>query len=68
MDNIKLLGRAGSEKKGLHAAAPFLELVLRIRGNKPFIPKGIHRFHSFEESAQWSIQMMAGQPNPDRRH
>jgi hypothetical protein len=68
MDSIKIIGRKEQKQKGLQSAAPFLELVLRIRGNKPFIPKGIHRFHSFEESAQWSIQMMAGQPNPDRRH
>jgi hypothetical protein len=67
MERIKIIGRKGGERKGLKAAAPFLELVVRLRGNKPFIPKGIHRFKSFEESAQWSIQMMARRPNQDCR-
>jgi hypothetical protein len=52
MGRIKIIGRNGEERKGLKAAAPFLELVARLRGNKPFIRKGIHRFKSFEESTQ----------------
>jgi hypothetical protein len=59
MKRIKIIGRKKGERKGLKTAAPFLELIVQLRGNKPFIPKGIHRFKSFEESSRWSIQMMA---------
>jgi len=55
---MKRLGRAGNQK-GLPAANNLLKLVIGLRGKCPFIPKGVHRFKSFEESNQWSIQMMA---------
>jgi len=49
------------------AAAPLLELVLELRQGKPFIPGGVHRFRSFEESQAWSIRMMARRPKRDRQ-
>lgn len=63
---MKVIGsrRPGS---GLVKAAPFLELIVTLRGAKPFIPRGVHRFASFKESQSWSIKMMARQPNPGRR-
>ncbi len=64
---MKILGRRRPSTGGLTAAAPFLDLVLRLRGAKPFIPKGLHRFKSFEESEEWSMAMMARPPKPGRR-
>jgi hypothetical protein len=61
---MKVLGRRRSRRGGMIAAAPFLELVIRLRGEKPFIPRGIHRFRTFEESEEWSTRMMA---RPSRR-
>lgn len=55
---MKLVGRKGRPKRGLLAAAGFLELVVAVRGNKPFIPKGVHRFRSFEEADAWNLRMM----------
>jgi hypothetical protein len=43
---------------GLAAAAGLLELSLRLRGDKLFIPKGVHRFASFEESDAWLLKML----------
>ncbi len=63
---IKVVGRRSPSRGGLVAAAPFLELVIRLRANKPFIPKGVHRFKSFEESDAWSMKMMARSPKHDR--
>jgi hypothetical protein len=40
------------------AAAGLLDLALRLRGDKPFIPKGVHRFATFEESDAWSMTML----------
>ena len=63
---IKTIGRRRRSRGGLVAAAPLLDLVIDLRRGRPFIPKGVHRFHTFEESAAWSLQMMA-RPKPDRR-
>jgi hypothetical protein len=65
--SMKVLGRRRPSRGGLVAAAPFLDLVIRLRSGRPFIPKGIHRFRSFEESAAWSMQMMTARSNPGRR-
>ena len=35
---MKIVGRKGRPKGGLEAAADFLQLVIALRGNRPFIP------------------------------
>jgi len=67
MDSIKILGHRRKGRADLRSSDGFLRLVLRLRGDKPFIPKGIHRFTSFEESFQWSIRMMGRSSNQGRR-
>jgi hypothetical protein len=62
--SMKVLGRRRPSRGGLVAAAPFLDLVIRLRSGRPFIPKGFHRFRSVEESAAWSMQMMTARSNP----
>ena len=64
---IKILGRRTAHETGLPAAAKFLDMVIALRGDKPFIPRGVHRFSSFEESQAWSIRMMARRRNRGRR-
>ena len=66
-ESIKILGRRTANETGLPAAAKFLDMVIALRGDKPFIPRGVHRFSSFEESQAWSIRMMARRRNLDRR-
>ena len=62
---MKIVGRRQPSRGGLVAAAPLLDLVIELRGDRPFIPTGVHRFHTFEESAAWSLQMMArSKPDP----
>jgi len=29
-----------------------------LRGSRPFIPKGVHRFKTFEEADAWTLQMI----------
>ena len=55
---MKVVGRQGRARGGLIAVAGFLELVVALRGKKPFIPKGVHRFKSFEEAHAWNLRMM----------
>lgn len=62
--SVKVLGRRTRSRGGILAAAPFLDLVIYLRRNRPFIPRGVHRFQSFEESAAWSIRMMARSRKP----
>jgi hypothetical protein len=62
---MKTVGRRQPSRGGLVAAAPLLDLVIDLRRGRPFIPKGVHRFQSFEESAAWSLEMMArSKPGP----
>ena len=42
-------------------------MVIALRGDKPFIPKGVHRFSGFEESQAWSIRMTGRRRGPGRR-
>ena len=64
-ESMKVIGRRVSRKNGIQSAEAFLDMVIALRGDKPFIPKGVHRFSEFEESQEWSIRMM-GRRNPDR--
>ena len=66
-ETVKILGRRTAHETGLPAAAKFLDMIIELRGDKPFIPRGVHRFSTFEESQAWSIRMMARRRNPDRR-
>jgi hypothetical protein len=53
----KVVGRR-QWRGGLAAAAGLLDLALRLRGDKPFVPKGVHRFASFEESDAWCLTIL----------
>ena len=44
--------------KGLEAADKLLKLAIELRGDKPFIPKGLYKFKTFEEAQAWSLKMM----------
>ena len=61
---MKVVGRR-RWAPGLVASAPLLKLALQLRGRKPFLPKGVHRFRSFEESEEWTLRMLARLPKPD---
>ncbi len=60
----KVVGkRSFSRGSGVEANDGFFRLVSSLRGNKPFIPKGVYRFKSFQESDTWLIRMMARTSN-----
>ncbi len=63
---MKVVGRR-RWAQGLAASAPLLRLVLDLRGDKPFLPRGVHRFRSFEESEAWTLRMLARLPKPGPR-
>ncbi len=63
---MKVVGRR-RWARGLAAAGGLLDLALRLRGDKPFVPKGVHRFTSFEESDAWSLKMLTRSRKHARR-
>ena len=64
--DMKVVGRR-RWGRGLVATAPLLRLNLKLRGSKPFVPRGVYRFTSFEESARWTLRMLTRPPRPGRR-
>ncbi len=55
----KVVGRRQKKASTIVDADNLLHLVLGLRGKRKFIPRGVYRFRSFEEAAEWSIRMMA---------
>ena len=48
---------------GVEANDGFFRLVSTLRGNRLFIPRGVYRFKTFQESDAWMIKMMARNSN-----
>ena len=69
LSNIqKIAGkRSFTRGSGIEANDGFFRLVSSLRGNKPFVPRGVYRFKTFEESEAWMIKMMARTSNRDRQ-
>lgn len=63
---MKTVGRRRLQG-GLVTAAGLLEIAARLRGAKPFVPKGVHRFTTFEESDEWFLTMLTKPRKPGRR-
>jgi hypothetical protein len=60
---MKIVGRREC-RGGLAASAGLLDLALRLRGDKPFVPRGVHRFASFEESDAWLLTILTRPRKP----
>ena len=43
---------------GLSNAQGFLDLVVKLRGKKLFVPKGVFKFRTFKDAQDWMFQMM----------
>ncbi len=56
--NIKIAGKRKPSQEGLEAANNLLKLAIDLRGDKPFIPKGVYRFKTHEEKDKWILKMM----------
>jgi len=55
---MKVVGRKGKSKVNLETANQFLKLMRTLRGSRPFIPKGVWRFKTFEEADAWTLRMI----------
>ncbi|GDY19661.1 hypothetical protein LBMAG56_10060 [Verrucomicrobiota bacterium] len=55
---MKIFGRKGKTKVNLETANGFLKLMRTLRGNRPFIPKGVWRFKTAAEADAWTLRMI----------
>jgi hypothetical protein len=67
MHEMKIVGKRKAPKRDLVYAANLLDLVIDLRKGKPLIPKGVHRFSTFEESRLWTLKMMTRSSSRERR-
>ena len=49
---IKILGKRKPSSGGLQATDNLLKLVIKLRGNKRFVPKGLQRLKTFKEKEE----------------
>jgi hypothetical protein len=55
---MKVVGRRGEPKVDVVTFDPMQKMVQELRGNQPFMPKGVWRFKSFEEADEWKLKML----------
>lgn len=55
---MKVVGRKGRVQSGLVHADAMQRLTLELRRGKPFMPKGVFRFKTFEEADAWKLRML----------
>lgn len=55
---MKVVGRKGRVQAGLLRADAMQRLANELRKGKPFMPKGVFRFKSFEEADAWKLKML----------
>ncbi len=55
---MKVVGRKGRVQSGLLRANAMQRLASELRKGKPFMPKGVFRFTSFEEADAWKLKML----------
>ena len=53
---MKIVGRRQGMRGDVGSCDGFQKMALTMRSGKPFIPKGVHRFKTFEESDRWLIR------------
>jgi hypothetical protein len=56
---IKVVGRRKAYSGGLEGLQGFQELCNRLRGDRPFVPRGhAYKFKTHEEADEWLLKMM----------
>ncbi len=61
---MKIVGRQGKTKVDVLTFDPMQKMVNVLRQGRPFIPKGVWRFKSFEEADEWTMKMLTRPRNP----
>ena len=54
----KVVGRKGHAKVDVVAIDSLQRMANELRRGRPFMPKGVWRFKSFEEADAWKLKML----------
>jgi hypothetical protein len=57
--DMKILGKRKPFSGGLEGMQGFFEMMIRLRGNQPFMPRGVYRFKTHEEADEWTRKMLS---------
>jgi hypothetical protein len=60
---MKVVGRLGRPRVNAVSIDRLQRLANALRRGRPFIPKGVHRFKTFEEADAWTLRMMTRHSN-----
>ena len=55
---MKVFGRRPPYSGGLAGTQGFFEMIIQLRGNQPFLPKGVYRFETYDEEREWTLKML----------
>jgi hypothetical protein len=61
---MKVVGRKARPKVNAVAIDSLQRLANELRRGRPFVPKGVWRFKSFDEADEWKLRMLARHRNP----
>jgi len=55
---MKVVGRRRPYSGGVAGLQGFMEMCSRLRGERPFFPRGVYRFRTYEEADEWTLRML----------
>ena len=55
---MKIVGKRKPATGNLKSADKLQKLAIALRGKKPFHPKGVYRFTSYEELEAWNLKIL----------
>jgi hypothetical protein len=55
---MRVVGRRRPPSGGLVAGDNLLKLLRELRGNRPFVPRGVYRFKTHQEADEWQMRML----------
>lgn len=56
--SMKVVGRKGRPKVDAITIDPLQKLANELRKGRPFMPKGVWRFRTYQEADAWKLRML----------
>jgi hypothetical protein len=56
---MKVVGRKGKPRVDVTTIDSLQRLAHELRKGRPFMPRGVYKFHSFEDADQWKMRMLS---------
>jgi hypothetical protein len=55
---MKIVGRRRPPTGGVDSLDGLLQLMVALREGRPFVPRGVYRFRTHQESDAWMLKML----------